>query len=250
MTLSYKIEDILSLNNFNLVHLETVDSTMTEIKKYIGSKNICMIADEQTSGVGRRGNEWISPKGNIYISFLIKYNLSIQNHFLFSAFTANSITEFLNRYINENINIKWPNDITINGKKIAGIMTEIVQKNNIQYIIIGAGINIFTSPKITDYQTCSLKDFNVNLKYENALIDLIYSYFTEYEMIINKNYNQILNKFKDKMIQLGSKITIQLPNGDIRKVLLKNLNFDGSLLVDEGGKDKDIFSARIISDIN
>ena len=250
MTLSYKIEDILSLNNFNLVHLETVESTMTEIKKYIGSKNICMIADEQTSGVGRRGNEWISPKGNIYISFLIKYNLSIQNHFLFSAFTANSITEFLNRYINENINIKWPNDITINGKKIAGIMTEIVQKNNIQYIIIGAGINIFTSPKITDYQTCSLKDFNVNLKYENALIDLIYSYFTEYEMIINKNYNQILNKFKDRMIQLGSKITIQLPNGDIRKVLLKNLNFDGSLLVDEDGKDKDIFSARIISDIN
>jgi BirA family biotin operon repressor/biotin-[acetyl-CoA-carboxylase] ligase len=250
VTLSYKIEDILSLNNFNLVHLETVESTMTEIKKYIGSKNICMIADEQTSGVGRRGNEWISPKGNIYISFLIKYNLSIQNHFLFSAFTANSITEFLNRYINENINIKWPNDITINGKKIAGIMTEIVQKNNIQYIIIGAGINIFTSPKITDYQTCSLKDFNVNLKYENALIDLIYSYFTEYEMIINKNYNQILNKFKDRMIQLGSKITIQLPNGDIRKVLLKNLNFDGSLLVDEGGKDKDIFSARIISDIN
>ena len=250
MTLSYKIEDILSLNNFNLVHLETVESTMTEIKKYIGSKNICMIADEQTSGVGRRGNEWISPKGNIYISFLIKYNLSIQNHFLFSAFTANSITEFLNRYINENINIKWPNDITINGKKIAGIMTEIVQKNNLQYIIIGAGINIFTSPKITDYQTCSLKDFNVNLKYENALIDLIYSYFTEYEMIINKNYNQILNKFKDRMIQLGSKITIQLPNGDIRKVLLKNLNFDGSLLVDEGGKDKDIFSARIISDIN
>ncbi len=250
MTLSYKIEDILSLNNFNLVHLETVESTMTEIKKYIGSKNICMIADEQTSGVGRRGNEWISPKGNIYISFLIKYNLSIQNHFLFSAFTANSITEFLNRYINENINIKWPNDITINGKKIAGIMTEIVQKNKIQYIIIGAGINIFTSPKITDYQTCSLKDFNVNLRYENALIDLIYSYFTEYEMIINKNYNQILNKFKDSMIQLGSKITIQLPNGDIRKVLLKNLNFDGSLLVDEGGKDKDIFSARIISDIN
>ncbi len=59
MTLSYKIKDILSLNNFNLVHLKTVESTMTEIKKYIGSKNICMIADEQTSGVGRRGNEWI-----------------------------------------------------------------------------------------------------------------------------------------------------------------------------------------------
>ena len=250
MELISRIKHILSPQNFDFIHLESVESTMISIKNFIGSQNICMLADEQTSGIGRRGNKWVSPKGNIYISFLIKYDLSIENHFLFSALTANSIIKFLNKYINENINIKWPNDITINGKKIAGIMTEIVQKNNIQYIIIGAGINIFTSPKITDYQTCSLKDFNVNLRYENALIDLIYSYFTEYEMIINKNYNQILNKFKDRMIQLGSKITIQLPNGDIRKVLLKNLNFDGSLLVDEGGKDKDIFSARIISDIN
>ncbi len=250
MQLSNKIKDILSLNNFDLIHLSSVDSTMKEIKKYIGSKNICMIADKQTSGVGRRGNKWISPKGNVYISFLLKYKLSIKNHFLFSAFTANSITEFLKKYINENINIKWPNDININNKKIAGIMTEIIEKNNVKYIIIGAGINILKSPKIKDYQTCSLKDFKANLAYENILLDLINSFFVEYEMIINKNYNQILNKFKNKMNQLGSTIHILLPNGNIYKVLLKNLNFDGSLLVEEGGKEKNIFSARIINDIN
>ena len=250
MTLSNKIKDILFLHNFNLVHLEIVESTMTEIRKYIGSKNICMIADEQSSGFGRRGNKWISPKGNIYISFLLNYNLSIENHFLFTAFTANSITELLNRYINENINIKWPNDIIINGKKIAGIMTEIVELNNIKYIIIGVGINISTSPKITDYETCYLKNFNVNLKYENVLIDFMDSFFTEYEILLNEEYNQILKKFKKRMIQLGSKITILFPNGDNRKVLLKNLNFDGSLLVEEDGHEKDIFSGRIINDIN
>ncbi len=247
MPLSNKINDILSLNNFNLVHLSTVDSTMKEIKKYIGSRNICMIADTQTSGVGRRGNEWISPKGNIYISFLFEYDLSIENHFLFSALTANSITEFLKKYINENIKIKWPNDININDKKIAGIMTEIVERNNIKYIVIGAGINILTSPKINNYQTCSLKDFNVNLIYENVLLDLISSYFVEYEMIINKNYNQILKKFKKKMSQLGSYINILLPNGDIRKVLLKNLNLNGSILIEEDGKEENLFSGRIIN---
>jgi len=250
VTLPSKIKKFLSQNNFTLLHLETAESTMKEIKKYTGSKNICMIADQQTAGIGRRGNKWISPKGNIYLSFLLKYNLSLEDHFMFSAFMANSITEFLNKHITENINIKWPNDIIINGNKIAGIMTEIVEQNNIKYIIIGAGINISTSPIITDYQTCCLKDYNANIKYENALLDMIKSYFIEYEMIINKKYNQILNKFKNKMVLLGSKINILLPNGDIQKVLLKNLNYDGSLLVEKDGEEENIFSARIINDFD
>ena len=90
-------------------------------------------------------------------------NLSIKNHFLFTAVTANSICKFLNYYINENINIKWPNDININESKIAGIMTEIVIQNIKKYLIIGMGINITNSPKINDYKTCCLKEFNSEL---------------------------------------------------------------------------------------
>ena len=123
MELPCRIKDILSFNNFNFIHLDSVESTMTSIKNFLGKKNICLLANEQKSGIGRRGNEWVSPKGNIYISFLIKYDLSIENHFLFGALTANSIIKFLKKYIDENINIKWPNDIIINKKKIAGIMT-------------------------------------------------------------------------------------------------------------------------------
>ena len=70
MSLPIKIENFLLEQNTYLIHLETVGSTMKEIKKHIGDKNICLIADEQTEGIGRRGNEWVSPKGNIYLSFL------------------------------------------------------------------------------------------------------------------------------------------------------------------------------------
>ena len=69
MELSSKITKFLKDKNFIFVHLDTVESTMIEIKKYIDDKNICMIADQQTSGIGRRGNKWISPKGNLYSSF-------------------------------------------------------------------------------------------------------------------------------------------------------------------------------------
>ena len=69
-------------------------------------------------------------------------------------------------------------------------------------------------------------------------------------MMNNKNYDQILNLFKNQMSHLGSNIDILLPNGDVKKFLLKNLNLDGSLLVEGGGKEENIFSGRIINDIN
>ena len=69
-------------------------------------------------------------------------------------------------------------------------------------------------------------------------------------MMSNKNYDQILNFFKNKMIHLGSKINILLPNGDIKEGLLKNLNLDGSLLLECAGIEESIFSGRIINDFN
>ncbi len=250
MNLSSITKDLLSSNNFKLIRDESVKSTMTSIKKFIGRQNICMIADEQTSGIGRRGNKWISPKGNIYASFLIKYDLSLENHFLFSALAANAIIKFLNKYIHVNINIKWPNDIIINNKKIAGIMTEIIEHNNIQYIIIGVGINILISPKIADYKTCCLKDYMNNLNFENVLINFIESFFYEYEMISKKKFNQIINSFKNQMNHIGSRINILFPDGNVKEVLLKNLNFDGSLIVEEGDREINVFSGRIVNDIN
>ena len=250
MSLPIKIEKFLTKKNISLVHLETVGSTMKDIKKYIGDNDICMIADEQKEGIGRRGNQWISPKGNIYLSFLFNYNLSIKDHFLFTAVTANSICKFLNYYINESINIKWPNDININESKIAGIMTEIIEQNNKKYIIIGTGINISTSPKITDYKTCCLNDFNSEIKYEEVLLSMIETFFFEYEMLLKKEYKKIIYKFKNNMKNLGETINILLPNGKKQNVFLKNLNFDGSILIEKDGKEENISSARIVNDIN
>ena len=64
------IKNFLNHKNFEYFDFETVDSTMEEAKKHLKNKNLCIVAYEQTKGVGRRGKEWISPKGNIYMSFL------------------------------------------------------------------------------------------------------------------------------------------------------------------------------------
>ena len=250
MKLSNKIEKFLKTKNFRFIHLKSVASTMDEIKKYNNESNICLIADKQTAGIGRRGNKWISLKGNIYLSFLIKYDLSIKDHFLFTAITANSIVNFVSKYINKKIRIKWPNDIIINKKKISGILTEIVELKNKRYIIIGMGINISSSPLITDYQTCCLSNFYNNIKYEILIMDLIKSYFEQYDKILNKNYLDILNNFREKLSHNNIGATLQYPNGEIEYVIIKNINHDGSLLVENKGIEKNIFSGRIVNDIN
>ena len=249
--LSNKIENFLKTKNFRFIHLRSVSSTMDEIKKYNRDSNICIIADQQTAGIGRRGNEWISPKGNIYVSFLIKYDLKIGDHFIFTAITANSIINFLSKYINNQIAIKWPNDIIIDGKKISGILTKIEELNNERYIIIGMGINISSSPVIIDYKTCCFNDFNKNIEYEVLLIDVIKSYFEEYDKILNKRYEEILNNFREKLFHKDIGANLQYPNGDIEYVIIKDINYDGSLIVKSKGSEKKIFSARIINnDLN
>ena len=69
-------------------------------------------------------------------------------------------------------------------------------------------------------------------------------------MILKKEYNKVIDKFKNNMQYLGETINILLPNGKKQNVFLKNLNFDGSILVDKDGKEENIFSARIVNDIN
>ena len=79
---------------------------------------------------------------------------------------------------------------------------------------------------------------------------MIETFFLEYEMIVKKEYNKIIDKFKNNMKYLGETINILLPNGKKQKVLFKNLNFDGSILIENDGKEENIFSARIVNDIN
>ena len=79
---------------------------------------------------------------------------------------------------------------------------------------------------------------------------MIKTFFFEYEMILKKEYNKNIYKFKNNMKNLGEKINILLPDGEEKNVFLKNLNFDGSILIEKDGKEENIFSARIVNDIN
>ena len=189
------IKSLLSNYNFDFYYLNEVDSTMLKIKNFKSQRNICLMANKQTSGIGRRGASWESPEGNLYISILLRNILDIKHHFINTAYTSNIICDVIDKICKIETKIKWPNDILINDKKICGIISEIYNENNDTLINTGFGINIISAPKVNDYVTTNVNEYNKkinNLKFTYLLME---EYLKNIDLL--KNISQkIIKKYK------------------------------------------------------
>ena len=148
----------------------------------------CVYADMQTKGRGTHGKEWVSVKGNLFgsIFFPLKNNYPPFNEF--SIINPIIISEVIKHFCDKkNITLKFPNDIFVNGKKICGILQELINLDNRKFLIIGIGMNIETNP-------------NINIKYQatNILIE------TKKKPKIKKVINQIIFSYEKFFVDLNS----------------------------------------------
>ena len=168
-----------------IVKFKSVTSTNDEAIKLIRS-NRCILglvsADSQTKGRGTMGKKWISYKGNIFISIFFKANLiklKIENYL---TINAKIVKKILNEYTKKIVKIKKPNDLIIDGKKICGILQEVIEHKKEKYLITGIGINTKISNLNKNFTSTSLK-LNSNKKINNKIII----------NKIKKNYDKLIN---------------------------------------------------------
>ena len=240
-----KIKNLFDKNNFDFYFMESVDSTMSEIKKLSVKRNICVMANEQKKGFGRRGTIWESPKNNVYISILSKNILPIENHFLNNAFITNMICNVIENICNIKTQIKWPNDILINKEKISGIISEIFNINNDKYINTGFGVNIVSSPKIENYPTTNINKYNKEIDNFNFAYQIMEEYFSNFNQLHNNN-EKIMTEYKSRLLYLGDNINLKIDEQNIKQGIFHNLNPDGSIILKNNIKFENIYNARII----
>ena len=238
------INYLLNKHNFDFHYFNSVESTMTEVKKINFNKNICLFANEQTRGFGRRGSKWESPKGNVHISLLLVNDLDPKYHFLNNAYTTNIICEVIESICNLKTEIKWPNDILIHNKKISGIISETYIKDNLSFINTGFGVNIISSPNVDNYSTININEYN---RINN--IDFTYKLMEEYlqniQLKIN-NSNIIMKNYKSRLKFLGQKIKLEFNNQNLKEGIFYDLSHDGSILLKQNSKIENIYNARIL----
>ena len=147
-----------------MIKYNCVDSTNNVAIRRIKKGKIkptLIIANLQKRGRGQYGRKWTSYRGNIFMSFYfnLKKNINIKT---LSKKVYTILKKSLEKFINEKITIKLPNDLLIKDSKVCGILQETITYNNNKYFIVGIGINLVKSPKIENKQVSFLQKYNNN----------------------------------------------------------------------------------------
>ncbi|EJD6477807.1 MULTISPECIES: bifunctional biotin--[acetyl-CoA-carboxylase] ligase/biotin operon repressor BirA [Providencia] len=228
------------IDDVNIIVEPVIDSTnqyMLERIAELKSGDTCL-AEYQSAGRGRRGRQWISPFGcNLYLSMYWRLEQGPAAAVGLSLVVGIVIAEVLNRISQEKVKVKWPNDLYMNDKKLAGILVELTGKTgDAAHIIIGVGINIgmnnnnIESSKSITQEWSSLRDEVENIERNELSANIIKSLRESLVIFEHEGLKPFLERwFKlDNFLNRHVKLLI---GNDVISGIERGVNDQGALLL-------------------
>lgn len=238
----------------SIYYFNSIDSTNKKAKEVAQDEQegTVIIAEEQTAGKGRMGRSWVSPKGKgIWMSLILKPTMEPMKVPKLTLIGAAAVYKALEN-MGIKAQIKWPNDVLIDGKKICGILTEMSgELNMVNYVIMGIGINVnldekdipdqlkdkATSLKISTGKEINRKELTANILNE---FEKLYISFKEKDQM-----NEVLKICRENSILLGEEVKI-IRGNDVRIGKAIDINENGELLIKfEGDKVESIIAGEV-----
>jgi len=183
----------------------------TEYAKNKGNDGLVIFAEEQTAGRGRAGNKWYSGRSDSILCSIV-LTLSKVNAELLSLTCAVAVAEAIGRTANSQAKIKWPNDIVLNGKKVAGILVESKMADDGNTYIIGVGINCHQKKGSfgADLQQIATSiDMESRSKVDRiSLAKRLLTSIDYWLTIAEKESEKITNQWRNLSIQLGHRVKL------------------------------------------
>ena len=196
-----------------------------------------VVADAQTGGKGRRGRGWESPAGqSISMSLLLRPTFPPDKASMLTLLMAVSVAEVINGlYPDMKVNIKWPNDVLVEERKVCGILTEMdAEPDFIHHVVIGVGINVNQmsfSPEVEKIAT-SLRLMHGEMIDRAQIIVGIMDYFEYYYGIFEerRDVSDFVHIYDGYLINRGREVRVLDPKGDYTGVA-EGINDKGELIV-------------------
>ena len=191
---------------FEIFNFKKVTSTNDIAINFIKKQNKevgCVYAEEQSQGRGRHGKKWISDNGNVFVSLFFPLKKKYPKFSEFSIINPVLISNIINLFCyKKTINLKFPNDIMINNKKVCGLLQELITLNNKEFLIIGIGINIISSPGFqSNYETTNILLETKKKVDKKEMVKLIITSYEDFFRNI-KSYKYISFKKKADLMAL------------------------------------------------
>lgn len=203
---------------------DTLSSTNDYCETREFGEDTAIIAREQTGGKGTKGRSFSSPRGGVYLSLVRYYPCKAENSFSLMIASCMAVVKTLEFY-GVRADVKWPNDVFLNGKKICGILIKnSFEGENVKKSITGIGVNVNNDiPK-------DLADIAINLKSVVGEVDID----EFYKRLIESLYaDYSVDEYRSRNIVLGKEITV-IKNGEPRKAVAEDIAADGSLVLKGG----------------
>ena len=239
-------------------YFDSIDSTQNQALTMTFDKEnngAVIVAEKQTSGKGRSGRRWESPEGGIWLSIILHPKFDIAVTTLFPLAAALALSNAIEKTLKIKSELKWPNDITIKGKKVAGMLVDVsLESNKIENLVLGVGINFDVNTKQIEkslkgtpnfYGVASLSQRKKNIK----PIKLVHSFLIELEKIYfslsSGDVKKIIKDWTKNSSTIGKTVTINTEKGKISGKAIK-IDDDGALVISEKNLNNRVIAGDVI----
>jgi BirA family biotin operon repressor/biotin-[acetyl-CoA-carboxylase] ligase len=225
-----------------LLHLAFSISTMKDARDVAESgepEGFTLVADQQLAGQGRRGRAWHSPPGNLHATILLRPRVAADRATWVPLLAGAALAESVRRLLDLEAYVKWPNDVLIDGRKVAGVLSEAHWQRNgdLGWILLGVGVNgnIRRASLPEDFRetATSLAEEVQRTVCMPALLKIFLECLEAFLEDLDGPAEGLFDRVRPYMTTLGERVTVQLDSETLEGVAT-GLGARGELLVDTG----------------
>ncbi len=211
-----------------------------------------VIADRQSRGRGQKERKWFSPPGaGIYLSLILRPTVPPGETPKITLLTAVAVAEALISLAGLDIRIKWPNDLNVNGRKIAGILAETDQEAGVvHHVVVGVGINVNFRPgilpdELKETATSVLIESGKEMSRSVIVRGFLEAFESHYEAFLRGGFDAILDRWKKHARVIGVRVSAEGAGGRLNGIVI-DVDRNGSLVItDEAGRTHTIASGEV-----
>jgi len=229
---------------FTRLDFDELGSTNTEAAaraKAGAPEGLIVTTKCQTSGRGRQGRRWQGGRGNLYMSLVLRPALPVRMFGQISFVASLSLAEVLESY-GLAVQLKWPNDILVNGAKIAGILPETEQN----WLVLGIGLNVMETPQVEGRVVTSLAEEGAVVPTEDVLLALQQKLLHWYDAWQRDGFPSVRAAWLARATGMGQRVEVVLAEGQKVCGVMEALDDEGALIVrDDENRPQRIFSGEV-----
>ena len=238
---------------YRLIRYDTLGSTNEEAKRLArtaAAEGTLVWAFQQTAGRGRRGRARTSPPGNLYASLILRpqcpLDQAAQLSFVAALAVGDTLTSTTQKQLDA-LSYKWPNDVLLRGRKIAGILldSELGGGEVPEFVVVGVGINLLSSPRNTEFPATSIAEEDLGTVSPAAALEGFARHLQAWvERWREEGFAPIRAAWRAHAMALGEPIRVRLEHATLHGRLI-DIDQHGALLLESVGELRRIAAGEV-----